>query len=204
MALDKDPQGIRVGVGAQVEVCLCIPFLRTAGNGINRKNLGVGGVRPLVAASIGSVYRAVASESEVAQSWPTLCDPIDRSLLGSSVHGIFQAIVLEWIAISFSNRAVELNSNPHLDITSRDWVAHTVKWRSEVKLLCHVQLFAIPWTVAYEAARSMGFSRVLEWVAISACNVGDLALIPGLERSPGGGHGNPLQYLSPAWEDPLE
>ena len=39
---------------------------------------------------------------EVAQSWPTLCDPIDCSLPGSSVHGIFQAIVLEWIAISFS------------------------------------------------------------------------------------------------------
>ena len=42
------------------------------------------------------------SESEVAQSCPTLCDPIDCSLPGPSVHGIFQAIVLEWIAISFS------------------------------------------------------------------------------------------------------
>ena len=39
---------------------------------------------------------------EVAQSWPTLCDPMDCSLPGSSVHGIFEAIVLEWIAISFS------------------------------------------------------------------------------------------------------
>ena len=39
---------------------------------------------------------------EVAQSCPTLCDPMDCSLSGSSVHGIFQAIVLEWIAISFS------------------------------------------------------------------------------------------------------
>ena len=42
------------------------------------------------------------SESEVAQSCPTLCDPVDCTLPGSSVHGIFQAIVLEWIAISFS------------------------------------------------------------------------------------------------------
>ena len=41
-------------------------------------------------------------EIEVAQSCPTLCDPMDCSLPGSSVHGIFQAIVLEWIAISFS------------------------------------------------------------------------------------------------------
>ena len=40
--------------------------------------------------------------SSVAQSGPTLCDPMDCSLPGSSVHGIFQAIVLEWIAISFS------------------------------------------------------------------------------------------------------
>ena len=42
------------------------------------------------------------SESEVAQSCPTLCDPMDCSLSGSSVHGIFQARVLEWVAISFS------------------------------------------------------------------------------------------------------
>ena len=42
------------------------------------------------------------SGSEVAQSCPTLCDPMDSSLPGSSVHGIFQAMVLEWIAISFT------------------------------------------------------------------------------------------------------
>ena len=41
-------------------------------------------------------------ESEAAQSCLTVCDPINCSLPGSSVHGIFQAIVLEWIAISFS------------------------------------------------------------------------------------------------------
>ena len=42
------------------------------------------------------------SENEVSQSCPTLFNPMDCSLPGSSVHGIFQAIVLEWIAISFS------------------------------------------------------------------------------------------------------
>ena len=42
------------------------------------------------------------SESEVAQSWQTLCDPMDCTLQDSSVHGIFQAGVLEWVAISFS------------------------------------------------------------------------------------------------------
>ena len=45
----------------------------------------------------------VKSESEVAQSCPTLRDPMDCSLPGSSVHGIFQARVLEWVAIAFSN-----------------------------------------------------------------------------------------------------
>ena len=44
----------------------------------------------------------VESESEVAQSCPTLSDPMDCSLPGSSVHGIFQARVLEWGAIAFS------------------------------------------------------------------------------------------------------
>ena len=44
----------------------------------------------------------VKSESEVAQSSPTLSDPMDCSLPGSSVHGIFQARVLEWGAIAFS------------------------------------------------------------------------------------------------------
>ena len=42
------------------------------------------------------------SESEVAQLCPILCDPMDCSLSGSSVHGIFQARVLEWVATAFS------------------------------------------------------------------------------------------------------
>ena len=45
----------------------------------------------------------VKSESEVAQSCLTLSNPMDCSLPGSSVHGIFQAKVLEWVAITFSN-----------------------------------------------------------------------------------------------------
>ena len=51
------------------------------------------------------------SESQVAQSCPTLCDPMDCSLPGSSIHGVFQARILEWVAISFSSRS----SRP------RDW-----------------------------------------------------------------------------------
>ena len=51
------------------------------------------------------------SGSKVYQSCPTLCDPMGCSLTGSSVHGIFQARILEWVAISFSRRS----SQP------RDW-----------------------------------------------------------------------------------
>ena len=63
-------------------------------------------------------------ESEVTQSWPTLCDPMDCSLPGASVHGIFQARILEWVAISFSRRS----SWPR-DWT---WVSHIVSRRFTV------------------------------------------------------------------------
>ena len=63
----------------------------------------------------------VKSESEVAQSCPTLSDPMDCSLPGSFVHGIFQTRVLEWGAIAFSNldsilksRAITLPTKVHL------------------------------------------------------------------------------------------
>ena len=60
----------------------------------------------------------VKSESKVAQSCPTLRDPMDCSLLGSSVHGIFQARVLEWGAIVFS-------------ITKADRMVKTGPWSLE-------------------------------------------------------------------------
>ena len=50
-------------------------------------------------------------KSKVAQFCPTLCDPMDCSLPGSSIHGIFQARILEWVAISFSRRSSQ----------TRDW-----------------------------------------------------------------------------------
>ena len=58
------------------------------------------------------------SESEVALSCPTLCDPMICSLPCSSIHGIFQARILEWVAISFSRRS----SRP----SNGTWVSHIV------------------------------------------------------------------------------
>ena len=52
------------------------------------------------------------SVSEIAQLCPTLCDLMDCSLLGSSVHGIFQAIILEWIAISSPEDLPDLGIKP--------------------------------------------------------------------------------------------
>ena len=56
----------------------------------------------------------VKSESEAAQSRPTPSDPMDCSPPGSSIHGIFQARVLEWGAIAFSEKVNEEESRRHL------------------------------------------------------------------------------------------
>ena len=87
----------------------------------------------------------VKSEREVAQSCPTLSNPMDCSLPGSSIHGIFQARVLRWGAIAFSNA----------------W-----KWKVKVKLLSRVRLLATPWTAAFQAPPSMGFSRQEYWSGV--------------------------------------
>ena len=79
------------------------------------------------------------------QSCPTLCDPIDGSPPGSPVPGILQARILEWVAISFSNA----------------W-----KWKVKGKSLSRVWLLATPWTAAYQAPQSMGFSRQKYWSGV--------------------------------------
>jgi len=86
-----------------------------------------------------------AAAAKSLQSCPTLCDPIDRSPPGSPVPGILQARTLEWVAISFSNA----------------W-----KWKVKVKSLSRVRLLATPWTAAYQALPSMGFSRQEYWSGV--------------------------------------
>ena len=56
------------------------------------------------------------SESEVTQSCLTLCDPMDYSLPGSSLHGILQARVLEWVAISFSRGSCQLRDRTRVSL----------------------------------------------------------------------------------------
>ena len=62
------------------------------------------------------------SESKVTQSCPSLCDPVDCSPPGSSVHGILQARILEWVAISFSRES----SQPGIEPTSPAMQADTL------------------------------------------------------------------------------
>ena len=64
----------------------------------------------------------VKSESEVAQSCPTLSNPMDCSLLGSSIHGIFQARVLEWGAIAFSALVCLTLSQTHWSLIITEYV----------------------------------------------------------------------------------
>ena len=89
---------------------------------------------------VGAISAAAAAKS--LQSCLTLCDPRDGSPPGFPVPGILQARTLEWVAISFSN---------------------AVKWKAKVKLLSRVRLFTTPWTAAYQAPPSMGFSRQEHW-----------------------------------------
>ena len=60
----------------------------------------------------------VMNEMKSAQSCPTLCDPTDCSLLGSSLHGILQARILEWIAISFSRGSSQLRDRTQVSCTA--------------------------------------------------------------------------------------
>ena len=87
----------------------------------------------------------VAAAAKLLQLCPTLCDPIDGSPPGSPVPGILQAGTLEWVAISFSNA----------------W-----KWKVKVKSFSRSRLFVTPWTGAYQAPLSTGFSRQEYWSGV--------------------------------------
>ena len=88
---------------------------------------------------------SAAAAAKSRQSCPTLCDPIDGSPPDSPIPGILQARTLEWVAISFSNA----------------W-----KWKVKAKSLSHVQSSATPWTAAFQAPLSVGFSRQEYWSGV--------------------------------------
>ena len=92
-------------------------------------------VLPLSSLLFSDHSAAAAAAAKSLQSCLILCDPIDGSPPGSTTPGILQARTLEWVAISFSNA----------------W-----KWS-------RIRLLVTPWTAAYQAPPSMGFSRQEYW-----------------------------------------
>ena len=123
------------------------------------------------------------------QSCPTLCNPIDSSPTGSPVPGILQARTLEWVAISFSNA----------------W-----EWKVKVKSLSRVQLLATPWTAAYQAPPSMGFSRQEYWSGVPLPSPENALVIANILfqwqkrrlytwTSPHGQYQNQIDYIFCSW-----
>ena len=118
--------------------------------------------------------------SEVAQSYLTLCDPMDCSLQTSSIHGIFQASVLEWVAISFSRETSQSRNRTQVSCMQADSLL-TELWG---KPHSHVQFFVSLGAVAYQAPLSMGFPKQEYWSGLPFPSPGDRPN-PGIEpRSP--------------------
>ena len=116
----------------------------------------------------------------VTQSSPTLCDPVDGSSSGSSVHWILQARVLEWDAIAFS----DIHTTKFKIITNKDLPYSTGNY-----------------LIFFNNLNGMGFPGGSDGKE-SAWSAGDPGLILGSGRSLGGGHGHPLQYS--CLENPMD
>ena len=137
----------------------------------------------------------------------TLHDPVDCSPPGSSVHGILQARIPEWVAMLSSRGSSRPRERTHVS-----YVSCIGRW---VFCSCFLPLVppgkGFPWSsVGKESACNAGDPSLRRRDRLptpvflgfpggsdgkrSICNVGDLGLIPGLGRSPGGEHGNSLQY----------
>ena len=92
------------------------------------------------------------------------------SLPSSSFHGISQARILEWVAISFSRGSSWPRDGSWISRIAGKTIYHLshqgspcLSMKLKVKLLSHIWLFATPWTVAYQVPPSMGFSRQEYW-----------------------------------------
>ena len=133
-----------------------------------------------------TLSQAAADAAKSLQSCPTLCDPIDGSPPGSPIPGILQARKLEWVAISFSN----------------GW-----KWKVKGKSLSRVRLSGTPWTAAYQAPQSMGFSRQEYWSGVpspspisgySMTNLKTFKISPAVQET------CELWVQSLGWKNPME
>ena len=104
----------------------------------------------------------VKSESEVAQLCPTPIDAMDHSPPGSSVHGIFQARVLEWGAIDFSTSPHVCKSILYVSFSIAALILHNSRDSTEKTMATHSSSLAwkIPWTEEPGRLQSVGSLRV--------------------------------------------
>ena len=112
----------------------------------------------------------------------TLCNPMDCSPPGSSVQGILQAAMLEWVAMPSSRGSSQPRDQTCVSCTAGRFFTTEPPKRKKVKSLSRVRLFATPWTVAYQVPPSMGFSRQEYWSGLPFPSPGDL---PNPEIEPG-------------------
>ena len=109
-------------------------------------------------------YSQSTGSQRVGQNFSNLAAvaAADCSPPGSSVHGILQARILEWVAFPFSRGSSRPRDQTQVSHTAGRcftiWATRKAQF-SSVQSLCCVQLFATPWTVAYQAPLSMGFSK---------------------------------------------
>ena len=108
----------------------------------------------LLSFMLGLVHRWLLLLLLGCSSRVRLCDPTDGSPPGSPIPGMLQARTLEWVAISFSNA----------------WT-----WKVKVKSLSRTRLLATPWTAAYQAPPSMGFSRQEYWSGVPSPSLPQMA-----------------------------
>ena len=126
----------------------------------------------------------VKSESEVTQSCPTLWDPMGCSLSGSSIHGILQARVLEWIAISFSRRSSRPRNRTWVFcIAGRRftiWATRKANWliilsfmHSIIKVKYHSQIARLPGVSLFlhKSDKQNSFTPRCQWLMFSAFQV---------------------------------
>ena len=135
-------------------------------------------------------YMKVKNESKDVQSCPTLSDPMDCSLPGSSIHRVFQARVLEWGAIAFSNLHTGTHIYTYTHINTK--INRNMNIYTYIYIPTHINihLYTFLYTCTPAHISFSGYSDSKE----SAYNAGDQGLIPGSQRYPGEGNGNPLHY----------
>ena len=118
----------------------------------------------------------------VTQLCPILCDPMGCSLPGCSVHGIFQARILGWVAISYSRGSSQARNRNHVSCISciGRWTLYQYPSEKPFEYIGggwvtkSCLTLATPWTAAYQAPLSMGFSSQKYWSGLPFPFPGDL------------------------------